>query len=107
MFDSLYLQANKLRFPEAIEKQFLADYHSNTIFTVRLALVLGLVLYSLFGILDIYAVPISKDVTWLIRYAIVAPIIIIALIATYLNPFQKYIQAFMGIASAVSGLNSV
>jgi len=104
MFDSLYSQANKLRFPKNIEEQFRADYHLNTISTTRLALVLGLILFSLFGILDIYAVPISKDTVWFIRYVIVAPVIFTALVASYISSFQRYVQAAMCIAVAVSGL---
>jgi class 3 adenylate cyclase len=107
MVDSLYPQANKLRFPEHIENQFQADYQVNTIVNARLALVLGLVLYSLFGILDIYAVPISRDTVWFIRYVIVAPITLAALLATYIPRFQKHIQAIMCFVGAVSGLGIV
>src|ERR671924_1720646 len=82
MFDWLYPYADKLRFPdEVIETQFRKDYHANTVGTTRLALVLGLILYSLFGILDVYAIPISKEIVWMIRYGIVAPVIIMALVA--------------------------
>lgn len=107
MFDWLYPYANKLRFPEDIEAQFLEDYYVNTISTTRLALVLGLILYSLFGILDIYAIPISRDIVWIIRFGIVAPVIIAALIASYNNNFQNHIQLLMGIVVAVSGLGIV
>jgi hypothetical protein len=68
MFDWLYAYANKLRFPEDIEAQFREDYHINTISTTRFAIVLGIVLYSVFGIRDIYAAPISKNILWFIRY---------------------------------------
>src|SRR5215211_7854095 len=108
MFDWLYPYADKLRFPdEVIETQFRKDYHANTVSTTRLALVLGLILYSLFGILDVYAIPVSKDIVWIIRYAIVAPVIIIALVATYVHSLQKYTQTFMCIVVAVSGLGIV
>jgi class 3 adenylate cyclase len=107
MFDSLYPQADKLRFPDEIEAQFREDYQANTISTTRLALVLGLILYSLFGILDIYAVPISKDIVWVIRYEIVAPVILITLIASYSDDFQKYTQTLMCLVVAVSGLGIV
>lgn len=108
MFDWLYPYADKLRFPdEVIETQFRRDYHTNTISTTRLALVLGLILYSLFGILDIYAIPISKDIVWIIRYGIVAPVIILALAATYIPSLQKYTQAFMCAVVAISGLGIV
>ena len=107
MFESLYHQANKLRFPEDIEQQFRDDYHVNTVGTTRLALVLGLILYSLFGIVDIYAVPVSKDIVWFIRYAIVAPVILGALFLTYTDRFQKYTQLLMGLVIAVAGLGIV
>jgi len=104
MFESLYSYADKLRFPGEIEKQFREEYHANTVPTTRLALVLGLILFSLFGILDIYAVPISRNIVWFIRYVIVAPFIIFALIMTYTVPFQKYTQLLMCMVIAVSGI---
>src|SRR5215207_2525181 len=104
MFESLYPYADKLRFPREIEKLFREEYHANTVSTTRLALVLGLILFSLFGILDIYAVPISRNTVWFIRYVIVAPIIIFALIMSYTATFQKYTQLLMCIVIAVSGL---
>jgi adenylate cyclase len=104
MFESLYPYADKLRFPGKIEEQFREEYHANTVSTTRLALVLGLILFSLFGILDIYAVPISRNIVWFIRYAIVAPFIISALIMTYTVPFQKYTQLLMCMVIAVSGI---
>src|SRR5215211_6400575 len=107
MFDWLYPFADKLRFPAEVETQFLEDYHVNTVSTTRLALVLGLVLFSLFGILDIYAVPISKNIVWFIRYAIIAPVIILALVASYTRPFQRHVQTLMGIVVVISGLGIV
>ena len=105
MFDWLYPYADKLRFPdEVIETRFQEDYHANTVSTTRLALVLGLILYSLFGILDVYAIPVSKDVVWIIRYGIVAPVIVAALLATFASSLQKYTQAFMCAVVAISGL---
>ncbi|HSL30570.1 MAG TPA: adenylate/guanylate cyclase domain-containing protein [Anaerolineales bacterium] len=107
MFDQLYPYVNKLRFPSEIEAQFRADYHANTISTTRLALILGLFLYSIFGILDIYAVPISRETVWFIRFAIVAPAIVFALAASYVDIFQRYVQAFTCFIVALSGLGIV
>lgn len=108
MFDWLYPYADKLRFPdEIIEARFREDYYVNTISTTRLALVLGLVVYSIFGVLDLYAVPISRDAVWTIRFAIVAPIIIIVFIASYNPFFKKYIQPLMCAVVTISGLGIV
>ena len=104
MFDWLYPYADKLRFPDEIEAQFRKDYHANTVGTTRLALVLGFILYSLFGILDVYAIPISKEIVWMIRYGIVAPVMIIALAASYHKSLQKHTQTLMCLVVAVSGV---
>ena len=107
MFDQLYPYVNKLRFPSEIEAQFRADYHANTISTTRLALILGLFLYSIFGILDIYAVPISRETVWFIRFGIVAPAVVFALAAAYVDIFQRYVQALTCFIVALSGLGIV
>jgi adenylate cyclase len=107
MYQSLYAQTRTLRFPEDIEEQFRGDYHRSTRSSTRIALVLGLFLYSLFGILDLYAVPISKDTVWVIRYLIVAPVTVLVLITSYLDLFQRYLQALMCAAVAISGLGIV
>lgn len=107
MFESLYHDANRLRFSPELETQFREDYHANTVATTRFALVLGLILYSLFGIVDIYAVPISRDIVWIIRFVIVVPAILIALSLTYTEQLQKHTQLLMGLVIAVSGLGIV
>jgi hypothetical protein len=107
MYESLYAQTSRLYFPKEIEEQFQEDYYKNTRSSTRIALILGLLLYSLFGVLDIYAVPISRDMVWFIRYAIVAPVIIFVLIASYLGLLQKHVQTLLSIVIAVSGLGIV
>lgn len=103
MFDWLYPYANKLRFPEDIEVQFREDYHANTISTMRFAIVLGIVLYSVFGILDVYAAPVSKNILWFIRYAIVVPCFVFLLIISYSQQYQKYIQSLVCLGVVVAG----
>lgn len=107
MFDWLYPYADKLRFPSEIEEQFREDYHTNTISTTRFAMVLGIVLYSLFGILDIYAAPISKNLLWFIRYAIVGPFFIFLLYISYSKQHQKYLQFLVCLGVAVAGLGVI
>jgi class 3 adenylate cyclase len=103
MFDWLYPYADKLRFPGEIEKQFREDYQANTIGTTRFAMVLGIFLYSIFGILDIYAAPVSKNTLWFIRYVIVVPFFIFLLILSYSKRYQKYIQPWVCIGVVVAG----
>jgi adenylate cyclase len=107
MYESLYAQTSKLSFPREIEEQFQEDYYKNTRSSTRIALILGLFLYSLFGLLDMYAIPISKDTVWFIRYGIVAPAIVFVLAASYSNLLQKYTQELMSAVVALSGLGIV
>ena len=104
MFDWLYPYADKLRFPPEIEAKFREDYHVNTITTTRFAMFLGIVLYSVFGILDIYAAPVSKNIIWFIRYGIVDPFFIFLLAISYGKRFQNYIQLLVCIGVIVAGL---
>ena len=107
MYENLYAQTSRLSFPKEIEEQFQEDYYKNTRSSTRIALTLGLFLYSLFGVLDMYAVPISRDTVWFIRFVIVAPLIAFVLIASYVNLLQKYVQILMSAVVAVSGLGIV
>ena len=107
LFDQLYSYADKLRFPKDIEEQFYEDYHANTVSTTRFAMVLGIVLYSVFGILDIYAAPVSKNILWFIRYAIVDPFFIFLLIISYSKRHQKYLQFLVCIGVVAAGLGVI
>ncbi len=107
MFDWLYPYADKLRFPDDIEEQFREDYHFNTVSVTRLAMVLGIVLYSIFGILDIYAMPVSKYIIWTIRFGIIDPLFVILLIVSYDGRFKRQIQALMCVGVAIAGLGIV
>lgn len=107
MHKALYTRTSRLYFPKEIEEQFQADYYKNTRSSTRIALALGFFLYSLFGVMDIYAIPVSRDMVWFIRFAIVAPVILFVLAASYINLFQKYAQGMMSVAVAVSGLGIV
>ncbi len=107
MNKSLYPRAGRLRFPPEIEKQFLEDYRVNVQSTARFALALGALLYALFGILDMYAVPLSKNAVWSIRFGIVVPIFTLVFVSTYFKRFQPYIQPLMCAAAAIAGLGIV
>ncbi|MCC6499237.1 MAG: adenylate/guanylate cyclase domain-containing protein [Anaerolineales bacterium] len=106
-YASLYPRAGKLRFPPEIEKQFLEEYRVGARSTTRFALALGAALYALFGILDIYAVPMSKEVVWSIRFGIVVPVFVLIFASTYFKSFQAYIQPLACAAASIAGLGIV
>jgi class 3 adenylate cyclase len=96
-----------LRFSDAAEANFRDDYRAGTIAATRIALVLGIVLYALFGILDEVVMPISKPSIWLIRFAIVCPVLIACLLATYVPSLSRYTQAIIFVAVVTAGLGIV
>lgn len=107
MFDSLYPQAKRLHFPDEVEHHFRADYFANTISSTRIALILGIVLYSLFGILDLYAAPITWQYAWIIRYGIVVPLFVLILLITHVRELQEYTQQLTCLGAIVAGLGVI
>ncbi len=74
---------NRLRFSEPLEELFRRYYFRRTIGQVRVAVLAGIILYASFGVLDAVIAPGSKEILWLIRYAVICPAGIIFLLATF------------------------
>jgi class 3 adenylate cyclase len=104
MFDSLYPQAKRLHFPEEVETHFREDYFANTISSTRIALLLGIVLYALFGILDYFALPLSRQSAWIIRYGLVVPLFVLTLSISYVEELQEYVQPATCFSAIMAGL---
>jgi class 3 adenylate cyclase len=104
MFDSLYSQAKRLRFPAVIETRYREDYFVNTISSTRIALLLGIVLYAAFGILDLYALPISRQSAWIIRYGIVVPLFMLTLAISYVDELHETVQPATCFSAIMAGL---
>ncbi len=75
--------------------------------TVRIALVLGIVLYSAFGILDVLIAPLSKTKILFIRFAIVTPGLLIVFILTFSDIFKKYMQTILMVITLIAGMGIV
>jgi tRNA A-37 threonylcarbamoyl transferase component Bud32 len=80
-----------LRFDdEELEREFEDEYFTRTLIQVRLALVVGLFLYSAYGLVDAWLAYEQRWQLWLIRYLIVAPAILACLALSYTSHFRKY-----------------
>ncbi|MFC1848894.1 ATP-binding protein [candidate division CSSED10-310 bacterium] len=91
----------RLKLPEVDENAFRKYYYENSLATNRIATVLAFILYALFGILDIWVVPLSWSYVWLIRYALACPFLIVILIVTYSRIFETYYQILLGLSVLV------
>ncbi len=102
------LSLKRLRFDNPVlENEFIDDYYHKSLMTVRIALILGTVLYSLFGILDLFIAPISKTKILFIRFAIVTPGLLTVFILSYFDIFRKYMQPILMIITLIAGMGIV
>ena len=79
----------KLTFEPRVEKEFINEYYDGSLPIIRFGIILGLVLYPLFGILDEYMLPISRQIAWFIRFAIVVPFLAFVLILSFSSFFSR------------------
>ena len=89
------------------EKDFLKYHYVKSIGTSRVAMIVGWVLYLIFGVLDIWLVPISINKIWFIRFAIITPAGIVVFLLTFTRFYKKYMQIILAIASTFFGMGLV
>jgi signal transduction histidine kinase len=97
----------RLRFASDLEPSF-ADYHAeHSLPFARFGLILALVLYALFGVLDLYVAPGVVKWIWIIRYAIFCPTALAVLGLTFTRRFARVMQPALTAVAAVAGLGIV
>jgi hypothetical protein len=96
-----------LRFPKELEAVFQEEYSRRTMTQVRGALLLGLLLYTVFGVLDSWIAPAYRHILWTIRYAIVAPFLMAAIGLTFQPSFQRYREAVVAVSVLIASLGIV
>ena len=96
-----------LRFKDEAEPEFLDRFFRRSLGQMRFALILGIVLYALFGLLDAIAAPAARTQMWIIRYAIVCPMFAIGWALSYTPWFARYWQLVLTILPIVAGLGII
>lgn len=96
-----------LRFPGDLEDSFGADYASRSLSQFRFSIVLGILLYALFGILDALLIPRVQSMIWLIRFAIVCPYLAMVLALSFSARFRQVMQTMIGVTIVVIGMGIV
>ncbi len=96
-----------LRFPAWLESAFDDYYYSNTLKRVRVAILTGVILYGIFGIVDLLLAPVVKEKFWLIRYAVVCPVGFLVLICSGFSGFKRLLQPAIWLAMQVGGLGLI
>src|SRR5207248_9752626 len=96
-----------LSFKNEAEPEFLDRFFQRSLGQMRFALILGIVLYAAFGLLDAIAAPTTKTPMWIIRYALVCPLFAIGWALSYTPFFRRYSQWILTILSTIAGLGIV
>jgi class 3 adenylate cyclase len=97
----------RLRFAPDLEAAFAEDHFSRSLVFIRFALVLAIVLYAAFGILDLFIVPDVAGRIWIIRYAIFCPVALVVLGLTFTRWFKPVAQPVLTGLAALCGLGIV
>ena len=74
---------------------------------IRVALIAGAIMYSLFGILDVFMLPNSYHTAWLIRFGIIGPITTVFFFFTYSPRFLKYCKIWLTLLVVLAQLGIV
>ena len=93
-----------LRFTDELEDEFSHDSFAQALPRARFALVLAIVLYAVFGVLDAFIVPEGAPWIWLIRYGLVCPLGLGVLALTFARRFESIMQQTLSAYAIVGGL---
>ena len=96
-----------LSFKNEAESEFLDRFFDRSLGQMRFALLLGIILYAAFGLLDAIAAPGQKTELWIIRYAIVCPLFALGWALSYTPHFKRYSQLILTILPFIAGLGIV
>ena len=97
----------RLRFGPDLEPAFAEDHFVRSLAFIRFAIVLAIVLYALFGVLDLFIVPDVARSIWVIRYAIFCPLALAVLGLTFTRRFEAIAQPVLSALAVLCGLGIV
>jgi signal transduction histidine kinase/CheY-like chemotaxis protein len=86
-----------------LEQIFLEQYRDRASVYAFRSLCLGLILYSLFAVLDAFLIPEKKYVIWLIRFAVVCPVLLVFILTSFFPFFKKAAPVYIVVALLLSG----
>jgi len=93
-----------LSFPKGLEEEFRRDYALKSVRHVRFGIGLALALWTLFGLLDPWIIPEAKATAWLIRYAVVVPVLVMVFLFSFSRSFHRFSQPAAAAVFMISAL---
>lgn len=87
----------------SLEAEYRASDFEKTLLQKRVAILIAILFYALFGILDAYLLPEKKHLFWIIRYAAVCPFALAVFFFSFSRHFKKYATASIFTMFLVAG----
>ncbi len=100
----LRLNLLTLTFKGDFEQAFREDYFQKSLLQIRIALLSGICMYSIFGFLDAWLVPAAKHTLWFIRFVFFDPYLLFVVLFSFSRHFKKYMQLCLSIGMLIGGL---
>lgn len=98
LFKNIYLN-----FGGDLEETYRHETFMSSLKATRYYLIVSIILFAGFAVLDYWAMPYSRDMALYIRFAVVIPGLGIVFTATYMNFFEKYHQLILTAAVLLQG----
>jgi class 3 adenylate cyclase len=101
-----YVTLRFLDDPDA-ERAFLDDYYRRSINQMRIAIVLAIVITAAFGFRDAWITPTVTARLWYVRYAIMCPFFLAALLFSFTRYARRFMQLCISLGMLVCGLGVI
>ncbi len=96
-----------LAFKPALEKEFKERHFTKSLRQVRVAMLLSIAFFGIFGVLDAWIVPEVKHQLWIIRYAIFCPYVLAMFLFSFHSAFKPRMQLCIASIVALAGFGIV
>ena len=107
VWEDVDLNLLTLSFSGKVEGIFKEEHFKKSIKHVRVALILSIIFFGVFGILDAWIVPEVKYRLWFIRYGIYCPYAALIFFYSYSNRFRIYMCACIASVVVLAGLGII
>lgn len=87
-----------------LEGSYLKSYFHKILPQVKVSLLLAVILYSTFTFLDAWIIPESKEQVFIVRFAIVIPLLILVFLFSYFSHFSNFWHWLMSLVGLVMGI---
>lgn len=93
-----------LSFDGKLEDQYKHHEIKKELGQRRIGLVIAVIIYALFGMMDMFLMPEVKYVAWFIRFGLFIPLSLLVFMASYWERVESWMEAFISVVIVASGI---